>query len=72
MRQQELPEDFKMPGGSGSLVGGLLLTLFGILLFLNTKYDIDLDWLADWWPLALVALGLNLVYKAVRARQKGS
>ena len=70
-RPIDLPEDFKMPGGRGSIVWGLLLTALGILLILN-RYDVDLewlaDWLADWWPLVLVVLGLNLIYKAVRAR----
>ena len=70
MHQMELPEDFKMPGGSGSLVGGVLLTAIGVLLFLHTRWDFDLEFLADWWPLVLVALGINLIYRA-RTR-KGS
>jgi hypothetical protein len=70
LQPMPFPEDFKLPSGGGSLVGGLILTAIGLLLFLNLRFDFDLDWLVEWWPLLLVALGLNLIYKATRSRPK--
>lgn len=69
MQPTDLPEDFKMPAGGGSLVGGLILTGIGLLLFLNLRFDINIDWIVEWWPLVLVAFGVHLVYKALRRKQ---
>ena len=66
----ELPEPSKAPGGGG-LLAGILLILVGALAFAHTMFDISLRWLEDWWPLAVVALGCYLVYKAW-AEQKGA
>lgn len=49
---------------SGSRAGGLLLIGLGVLLTLETMFDVDLEWLADVWPLALVGLGVWLFLKA--------
>lgn len=56
----EMPKDLKLPMG-GSLMGGLLLTVVGALLFAHTRYDYSLDWLEDWWPIALVIYGIYLM-----------
>jgi hypothetical protein len=68
--QIPVPEDFKMPTGRSSLVGGLFLTGIGLLLLLNTRFDYSLDWLADWWPLFIMLAGASIVYRAVKERQK--
>jgi len=67
--QIPVPEDFKMPTGRSSLLGGVILTAIGMLLLLNTRFDYSLDWLADWWPVFIVAIGATMVYRAVRERQ---
>lgn len=64
----EMPKDFKLPMG-GSLMGGLLLVVFGGLLFAHTRYDYSLDWLADWWPMALVIYGIYLMVGWWRSRR---
>ncbi len=64
----ELPQDFKMPEGGGSLLGGVILIVLGILVFLSTKFNVSMAWLEEWWPLAAVALGVHLVWKARRRR----
>ena len=60
----ELPEDIKMPGMGGSVVGGITIALIGFILLLQTRFDVSLDWLEEWWPMALIAFGGYLVYKA--------
>ncbi len=67
----QLPEDVQGPGTKGSLIGGVALILFGALMFAHTKFDFSLDWLEDWWPMALVVAGAYLIYTWVmRLQQK--
>lgn len=69
IRPMELPEDTKAPQQAmGSLAGGVLLVVVGLVLFLNTMFRIPLDWVAHWWPLALVAAGGWLIYADRRAK----
>ncbi|MBF8296168.1 MAG: putative stress-responsive transcriptional regulator [Bacteroidetes bacterium] len=48
----------------GSIIGGLVLLVLG-LLFLGQNFLPDFDF-GDWWPLILVAIGVGLLYKALR------
>jgi hypothetical protein len=64
-RDLELPE-VELPRGRGSLGGGILLIVIGLLLFLNAKFELSLDWLADWWPMFIVGFGVYLVATHVR------
>ena len=64
----EMPKDMKLPAG-GSLLGGLLLIAGGALLFAHTRYDYSLDWLKDWWPIALVFYGIYLIVGWWRSRR---
>ncbi len=52
------------PPRRGSVVGGLVLLILG-LLFLGDNFLPDFHF-GDWWPLILVAIGAGLLYKAVR------
>lgn len=69
--RMEAPE---LPDGLGALsfrarVGlGVGLILFGLGSLLSFRFQISFAWLAEWWPLGLVALGLYLVLKAVKER----
>jgi hypothetical protein len=60
----ELPQDLRTPGLGGSVVGGVSVALLGFVLLLYTRFDVSLDWLHEWWPVALIAFGGYLVYKA--------
>ena len=68
LRPMDLPEDGKAPQPIGSFAGGVLLVAVGVTLFLNTMFSVPLDWLAHWWPLALVGAGAWLIYADRRAK----
>jgi hypothetical protein len=68
LRPMDLPEDLKAPQPMGSLAGGVLLVAVGLVLFANTMFHIPLDWLASWWPLALVGAGAWLILADRRAK----
>jgi len=68
LRPMDLPEDTKAPQPMGSLAGGVLLVAVGLMLFANTMFYIPLDWLARWWPLALVGAGAWLIIADRRAK----
>ena len=56
--------------GQGGLVAGVILTLIGIVAFIEEFINIDLEWLYELWPLALVGIGLWLIVASVRERRK--
>jgi len=64
----ELPENFKMPATGGSLVGGTLLTAFGLLALSNTALGFSLLWLESWWPVFPLALGVYLITASLKER----
>ena len=70
-REIELPDDFEAPGLGGSLAGGAALVVIGLVLLSNTAFGASLDWLEDWWPVALVGFGGYLVYKAMQDKTGG-
>jgi hypothetical protein len=65
---EELPPDIHLPGPRGSVGGGITLMVIGIILLLNTKFDVSLEWLDEWWPLMLIIPGFVLFWKG---RQRG-
>ena len=68
----ELPEDFKTPGLRGSIVGGAALILIGLIILSNTAFGASLEWLEDWWPLAVIGFGAYLVVKAMQEKSAGN
>jgi hypothetical protein len=66
----ELPEDFKVPGFRGSILGGLVIAAAGVVLLLYTRFGVPLDWLEQWWPAALILFGGYLVWKAWQDRPR--
>lgn len=51
---------------------GIILILAGALLLANNFGLLQWGWLAQWWPLALVALGVWTVLKPARGDQAPS
>ncbi len=69
LRPMDLPENEKSPAWHGSLTGGAILVVAGLVLFSHTMFGVSLEWLAQWWPLGLVAFGGWLIYGAMEARR---
>ncbi len=53
-----------MPTTKGSMLGGAILILIGLLFILDLNFDVSMAWVENWWPLILVLVGVNLVLKA--------
>ena len=70
MDGEKVPEGFEMPTTKGSMLGGAVLILIGILFILDLNFDISMEWVENWWPLILILVGVNLVYKA-RKKSEG-
>jgi TM2 domain-containing membrane protein YozV len=68
LRPMDLPENAKVPAGSGSLAGGVALIVIGTLILAHNVLGLSLAWLIDWWPIGLVAAGAWLVYEDRRAK----
>ncbi len=56
--------------GQSNLGFGVFLTVLGGVLLLNKFYPIDFRWIREWWPLALVLLGLYLIGSAWYEKKK--
>ena len=61
----ELPEDFKTPALRGSIPGGIAIVAAGGVLLSHTRFRMPLDWLNEWWPVALIVFGIYLVARSV-------
>jgi len=74
MADIELPEDLRVPAFRGTVLGGVLAAAAGVVLLLHTRFGYSLEWIGEWWPVALIAFGAYLVLKAwqERARSAGS
>lgn len=54
----------------GGIFSGILLSLIGLFAIADRYFVIDLEWLFDLWPFALVAIGVWLIVSAVRDRRR--
>ena len=66
----ELPEDFKFPKMGGSIVGGAMLLVVGVVAISNTMFGISLDWVESWWPVLPIAIGGYLLLRGLQDYQK--
>jgi hypothetical protein len=53
-----------------SPVWGASLALFGVLILFNNLGWLDLERLARWWPILLIAIGAYFVYASVQQKKK--
>ncbi len=60
----QLPADLMLPGLGGSMVGGAVVVLVGLLLLGHTAFGMSLSWLKEWWPVGLILFGGYLFIKA--------
>lgn len=66
----ELPSETLMPAFHGSIGAGLGLIVLGAIFLSNTLFDVPLDWLEDWWPVAPLMVGVYLLVRGIIERQK--
>ena len=64
----EPPQDFQMPKTRGSIVGGLVVIAFSVILLSHTRFGVPLEWLQEWWPVAPLLLGAYLLIKGIQER----
>lgn len=64
---EKLPEE--LSGRRGSLGSGIILIGVGVLLLAHLRFDMSLEWLEEWWPLALILFGAYLALQAIRDRR---
>ncbi|HYG65820.1 MAG TPA: DUF5668 domain-containing protein [Thermoanaerobaculia bacterium] len=64
----DMPEVPK--AGQGGIIAGVVLTLIGLFALLERFFSVNLEFLFDLWPAALMLIGLWLVVSSVRERLK--
>jgi len=64
-----IPDDFTVAKGRGSLAGGVALVVVGVVLLMNTLFNMPLDWLEDWWPVTFIAVGAWLAWPSLMKKQ---
>lgn len=52
----------------GTLAFGVFLAVVGLVVLADNLWNINLDWLRDWWPAILVLAGAYFIIEAVRER----
>lgn len=57
---------------SGSIFWGAFLIVLGVMLILANFEVVAYDTLADFWPVAVIVIGLKLVYDSVAKSKKGN
>ena len=66
----DLPDDFAVTKGRGTLAGGVALVIVGAIALSHTLFGVPLEWLDKWWPLAVIGLGAWLAYPAIAGKKK--
>jgi hypothetical protein len=56
--------------GQGGLAAGLALTVIGALAIADRYLNVDIAWILDLWPFALVLIGVWLIWGAIRERSR--
>ena len=58
--------------GQGTLVAGVVIFLVGLVALLDIQFNVDMNWLLDFWPLGLMGLGGWFVWTGIRSRTEES
>jgi hypothetical protein len=65
----DLLGEITTPKFGGSIAGGVAFVVIGFIIFLHTKFEVPLNWLEEWWPVAAIVVGVYLIYKGVQERK---
>ena len=65
----DMDMNMSLPNLGGSIGAGVILIVLGVVLLSNTLLGIPLDWLAAWWPVIPLGLGVHLLVKALKERR---
>ncbi len=68
----EMPEGERLPGSRNSLFIGFVIVVAGAIGLSYTLFGISMEWLAHWWPVALILFGVFLMYQSLAARKKAA
>ncbi|UCE02813.1 MAG: hypothetical protein JSW67_01000 [Candidatus Latescibacterota bacterium] len=60
----------ELPTNRGSRAAGIILAALGVLFLLHTRFDFDMYWVEEWWPVGLIILGAWLFAKDRRGRKE--
>jgi len=66
----DLPDDFAVTKGRGTLAGGIALVIVGAVALSHTLFGVPLEWLDKWWPVAVIGMGAWLAYPAIAGKKK--
>ena len=69
MTDAPIPSEFKPLTERGSMIGGSALVLLGLFFLAHTRFGMPLEWLEQWWPMALVVAGLFLLFQSWYSRK---
>lgn len=65
------PTELLRQARGGSMAGGAALAVLGVLILLNIQFDLSLEWILDWWPLGLIAVGGYIFWNGYTRRARG-
>jgi len=54
----------------GGIAAGVILTLIGLVALADQYLVIDLRWMIDNWPVALVVIGVWMIWSSLRSRRR--
>ncbi len=63
-------EDMELPHPAGTMFGGIVLIVIGVLVFMEQTLNVSMEWMEDFWPLLAVLGGVYLVIKGRREMQR--
>jgi hypothetical protein len=56
----------------GGIAAGVILTLIGLVALADRYFVIDLAWLIDNWSIALIAVGVWMIWSSLRSRRRAA
>lgn len=45
---------------------GIALVVIGTLILMETRFDLDMRWVREWWPLAIILVGVGIIRNSMK------